>query len=114
MAKPAALEITTEGKMHFFKHEQLGAKLANDYMTKYGLSKSLIDKVKLLIENHMFDADPKLTPKGVRRLIKRVGVEHIFDLIKVREADRQGSPVPPSNSKIELLKSKIEKELANV
>ncbi len=114
MAKPITLEVTTDGKMHFFKHELVGAKLAEEYMSKYKLSAELIINVKSLIENHMFDADPKLTPKGVRRLIRRVGKEHIYDLIKVREADRRGSPTPPSNDKIELLKLKIEKELPNV
>jgi hypothetical protein len=114
MAKPSTLEVTTDGKMHFFKHELAGSKLAEDYMTKYKLPTQLITDVKNLIENHMFDADPKLTPKGVRRLIRRVGKEHVYDLVKVREADRKGSPTPPSNDKIELLKLKIERELPNV
>ena len=114
MAKPTTMDITSDGKMHFFKHEFVGAELAVTYMTKYKLPPSLIQTVKILIENHMFDADPKLTVKGVRRLIKRVGKENIYQLIKVREADRRGTMVPPSNDKIELLKTKIEKELSNV
>jgi putative nucleotidyltransferase with HDIG domain len=114
MAKPLTMEITAEGQMHFFKHEIVGAKLATAYMTKYKLPEDLIKKVKVLIENHMFDADPKLTPKGVRRLIRRVGKSNIYDLIKVREADRMGSTVPPPSDKIELLKQKVGKELINV
>ena len=113
-AKPVTLEVNELGKMHFFKHELVGAKLAEQYMTRYKLPKELIDKVKNLIEHHMFDADPKLTPKGVRRLIRRVGKDNISDLIKVREADRKGATHPPSMDKIEHLKQKIIKELPNV
>ncbi|MFA6295438.1 MAG: HDIG domain-containing metalloprotein [Candidatus Paceibacterota bacterium] len=114
IGKPATLEISEEGKMHFFKHELVGAKLAEEYMTRYKMSKDLIVRTKRLIEYHMFDADPKLTPKGVRRLLRRVGKENIFDLIRVREADRKGATRPPSMDKIELLKQKIIKELPNL
>ena len=62
----------------------------------------------------MFDADTKLTQKGVRRLIRRVGKELIFDLLRVREADRRGSPTPPSNTKIDFLRQKIMEEYDNV
>lgn len=113
-AKPITMEVSEDGKMHFFKHEIIGARLAETYMSRYKLPKTLITRVKNLIENHMFDADPKLTPKGVRRLIRRVGKEHIHDLIKVREADRRGATSPPPMDKIELLKQKINKELPNV
>jgi len=36
----------------------------------------------------------EVSPAGVRRLLARVGIEYIDDLIKVREADRIGSGVP--------------------
>jgi hypothetical protein len=36
----------------------------------------------------------EVSEAGVRRFIKRVGLENIDDLIKVREADRIGSGVP--------------------
>jgi putative nucleotidyltransferase with HDIG domain len=114
MAKPLTLEVSEDGKVHFFKHEMVGAQLAEEYMTRYKLSVNLISTVRKLIEHHMFDADPKLTTKGVRRLIRRVGKELIFELLKVRIADRLGSVDPPSMDKITLLKQKIEKELANV
>ena len=43
----------------------------------------------------MFVYDPEVvTLAGVRRLLARVGADHIDDLIKVREADRIGSGVP--------------------
>jgi putative nucleotidyltransferase with HDIG domain len=114
MAKPLTMEITEDGKMHFFKHEFTGATLAEHYMKQMRLDDKLIRNVKNLIENHMFDADPKLTQKGVRRLIRRVGKDLIFELLKVREADRNGSPTPPSGNKIELLRQKIILEYNNV
>lgn len=114
MAKPLTMEITNDGKMHFFKHEFTGATLAEHYMKQFGIQSETIQTVKTLIENHMFDADPKLTQKGVRRLIRRVGKDLIFDLLRVREADRCGSPTPPSNTKIDFLRQKVIEEYENV
>jgi poly(A) polymerase/tRNA nucleotidyltransferase (CCA-adding enzyme) len=36
----------------------------------------------------------EVSEAGVRRFLRRVGVEHIDNLLKVREADRIGSKVP--------------------
>ena len=62
----------------------------------------------------MFDAAPNITDKAVRRLIKKVGKEHIYDLLLVREADRSGSPEKISMKKIKSLRKKIDKEIGNV
>ena len=59
-------------------------------------SNEIIEDVYLLVVlEHMFVYDPEVvTLAGVRRLLVRVGANHIDDLIKVREADRIGSGVP--------------------
>jgi len=44
-----------------------------------------------LIRNHMFFSDTEtITLSAVRRIIQKVGQEHIWDLMKVRECDRVG------------------------
>jgi len=43
-----------------------------------------------------------------------VGKDLIFDLLRVREADRCGSPTPPSNTKIDFLRQKVIEEYENV
>lgn len=114
MAKPQTLEIGDDGKIHFFKHEVIGSKLAKQYMRYWGYEKELIHTVSHLVLHHMFDADPRLTDKSVRRLIKKVGKEYIYDLVKIRSADRQGAPGNISMKKIKVLKKKIDKEISNV
>lgn len=114
IAKPLTLSISDEGTIHFFKHEVIGATIAKMYLKKWGFIKEEIDKITHLIAQHMFDADPKMTAKGIRRLIKKVGEEHIYDLLLVREADRSGSAKPVSMKKLRLLKRKIENELHNI
>lgn len=114
IAKPQTLEIAEDGKIHFFKHEILGSKLAKQYMRYWGFDKDLVQKVSHLVLHHMFDADPRLTDKSVRRLIRKVGKDLIYDLLKVRIADRLGTPNRISMKKIKLLKKKIDKEIVNI
>jgi poly(A) polymerase/tRNA nucleotidyltransferase (CCA-adding enzyme) len=79
----------------FFGHEYLGAKMAQKILQRLCFSREIINKVAHLIRYHMFYYNVgEVTEAGVRRFIKRVGIENIDDLIKVREADRIGSGVP--------------------
>ena len=114
IAKPQTLEIADDGRIHFFKHEILGSKIAKQYMRYWGFDKDLVQKVSHLVLHHMFDADPRLTDKSVRRLIRKVGKDLIYDLLKVRIADRLGTPNRISMKKIKLLKKKIDKEIVDI
>lgn len=114
IGKPQTLEVGLDSKIHFFKHEQVGRDIAKRYLKYWGYDKDTINRVTQLVLHHMFDADPRLTDKSVRRLIKKVGKEYIYDLIKIREADRLGTPDKISMKKIKLLKKKIDREIANV
>jgi len=114
IGKPQTLEVGADSKIHFFKHEQVGRDVEKRYLKYWGYDKDTINKVTQLVLHHMFDADPRLTDKSVRRLIKKVGKEYIYDLIKIREADRLGTPDKISMKKIKLLKKKIDREIGNV
>ena len=79
----------------FFAHEYLGAKMVKNILERLHFEKDFIKKVAHLVRYHMFYYNVgEVSPAGVRRFIKRVGLENIDDLIKVREADRIGSGVP--------------------
>jgi hypothetical protein len=91
-----------------------GSKLAKQYMKHWGFTREQINKVSRLVLHHMFDADPKITDRSIRRLIKKVGKDIIYDLLKVREADRSGAPEKISMKKIKNLRKKIDKEINNV
>ncbi len=75
----------------FYGHEVVGAKIAEKILERLKYPKKTIDLVVSLIRNHMFFSDTEtITLAAVRRIIQKVGQEHIWDLIKVRECDRVG------------------------
>ncbi|MBI2010810.1 MAG: HD domain-containing protein [Candidatus Colwellbacteria bacterium] len=79
----------------FYNHEVVGAKMTRQILERLHFSKKVIDKVVHLVRWHLFYYNVgEVTEAGVRRFISRVGLEHIDDLLRVREADRIGSGVP--------------------
>jgi len=79
----------------FYNHDYVGAKFTARILSRLKFPSKFIDKVVLLVRNHMFVSDPeRLTDAGARRLIKRVGLENISDLINLRIADRLGMGRP--------------------
>ncbi len=78
----------------FHQHEHVGAKLSRTIMKRLAFSNDDINKVVHLVKHHMFYYNiGEITDAGVRRLVRRVGLEHIQDLMAVRIADRMGSGV---------------------
>ena len=79
----------------FYNHDHVGARVAEKMLTRLRFSGNVIQKVKLLVDSHMFYYNPdEVGESSVRRLIQKVGLENIKDLIDVRIADRLGSGVP--------------------
>jgi len=79
----------------FYNHEIVGAKITARIMDRVRFPRDIADKIIHLVRYHLFYYNVgEVTESGVRRFLRRVGPEHIDDLIKVREADRIGSGVP--------------------
>ncbi len=79
----------------FYNHDHVGARVTEKILFRLRFPKEVVQKVKLLVDNHMFYYNPdEVGPAMVRRLIKKVGLTNINDLIAVRVADRLGSGVP--------------------
>jgi poly(A) polymerase/tRNA nucleotidyltransferase (CCA-adding enzyme) len=99
---------TDMGNGHFYGHDGLGAQMAEEIMKRMKFSKTEINRVVLLIKNHMFYypiiednmteeekkniEEHKWSDSAVRRFIQRVGEENIEDLFKLRMADAQSNP----------------------
>lgn len=78
----------------FYNHQHAGAKITRQILTRLRFSRETIDKTVLLVKNHMFYYNvDEVGEAGVRRVIRKVGLENINDLIDVRIADRLGSGV---------------------
>jgi poly(A) polymerase/tRNA nucleotidyltransferase (CCA-adding enzyme) len=79
----------------FHAHEMVGGKMARDILRRLCYSNDIVDRVSHLVRHHMFYYNVgDVTDAGVRRFLARVGIEHLDDLLKVREGDRIGSGVP--------------------
>ena len=79
----------------FYNHDQLGARFAINILQRLKFPKKLIEKIAILIRNHMFVYGvDEVSQAGVRRLLRRVGPQNIKDLINLRVADRLGSGCP--------------------
>ncbi len=78
----------------FYGHEYIGARITKQVMERLKFPRKVIDKTVLLVKNHMFYYNTdEVGEKGVRKVIRKVGLENINDLIDVRIGDRLGSGV---------------------
>ncbi len=79
----------------FYGHEYIGAKMTQEILERLKFPRVIIDKTVLLVKNHMFYYNvDEVGEHGVRRVVSKVGLENINDLIDVRVGDRLGSGVP--------------------
>ncbi|OGF89067.1 hypothetical protein A3I27_02440 [Candidatus Giovannonibacteria bacterium RIFCSPLOWO2_02_FULL_43_11b] len=85
-----------EGKFStFYGHDVVGAKMSDQILSRLRFPKEFIEKVSKLIRYHLFYYNvDEVTESSVRRLIAKVGIEDMEDLIRVRICDRIGSGVP--------------------
>lgn len=79
----------------FHNHEVVGEQVTREILNRLKFPKTVVTQVTNLVRWHMFFSDTdEITHSAVRRLIQNVGKEHIWDLMKVRRADRLGMGRP--------------------
>ena len=79
----------------FYGHEVVGAKMTQKIMERLKFPKKITDDVVKLVRYHMFFSDPEqITLSAARRLVKNVGPDLVWDLMKVRICDRIGMGKP--------------------
>lgn len=94
IAKPQTKRVIGD-KTTFYGHDVVGAKVTRETLARLNFSKEIIEKVTNFVRWHMFFSDTEeITPSAVRRLIRNVGKENIWDLIEIRKCDRIGSGRP--------------------
>jgi poly(A) polymerase/tRNA nucleotidyltransferase (CCA-adding enzyme) len=110
VSKPQCREVVS-GAASFYGHERQGETAAREVLERLKYSREIADKVCLLVRRHMF-AIPE-TPRGLRRLISKVGLARIYDLIELRRADirAQGREEGMSDPALEQLKVAVTEEI---
>jgi poly(A) polymerase/tRNA nucleotidyltransferase (CCA-adding enzyme) len=99
VGKPATRVWSDEKKdWTFHGHDVVSARMAKKILNDLKFPKEVIEKVIALIRWHMFFSDPDIvTLSAVRRVIARVGVESINDLLNLRVCDRIGTGRPKAH-----------------
>ncbi|MGH8004504.1 MAG: CCA tRNA nucleotidyltransferase, partial [Limisphaerales bacterium] len=108
VAKPRTKVATGEGAT-FYGHEKLGSKMAKQMLRRLKYSNDFIDQVFLLVDKHMFTT--QVTDKGLRRLIRKVGPDLVFDLLDLRRADVVGQGMGGKTDDVDELETRIKAEL---
>ena len=111
ISKVDTLSIGEDGRGHFYGHEILGAELVEEILKKYRLPNKTIEKVKILILDHM-KVHSEMSDKALRRQIKRVGRENILDLYDLLIADCKATRIDRDASFIINRKNRVKELLA--
>lgn len=87
IGKPSKRNEGPDGSLNFYGHDIESARLADVCLKRLKYPNSVIDKVLVLIKNHMFDYSDSWTDAAVRRFVARLGIENIRPLAELRLAD---------------------------
>ena len=93
VGKPRARQPREDApdEFSFFKHELVGAEMADEICRRLKLANADRDRVVAMVKNHMFFYTPDWTDGTIRRFVRRVGgPEGLSDLFALREGDVRG------------------------
>lgn len=96
VGKPAT-RVWSEAKHDwtFYGHDVVGAKMTAKIMARLHFPKKMSEVVVKLVRHHLFFTDiEKITLSAVRRIVRAMGPENVWDLMKVRACDRIGMGRP--------------------
>jgi poly(A) polymerase/tRNA nucleotidyltransferase (CCA-adding enzyme) len=94
IGKPKSKRGTGE-EATFYGHEVVGARMTSQILERLRFSRKEIEKIVKLVRYHLFYYNVgEVSEASVRRLVRKVGLENINELIQVRMADRIGSGCP--------------------
>lgn len=85
IGKPRTKSIEADGRIRFFKHEDVGAELSFQLLFRQKFSVKEARQVSLLVKNHMrLGSLSSMTPSAARRLVREMGAdtERLLDLIQ--------------------------------
>jgi len=99
ISKPETRRWSEEKKdWTFHGHEVVGARVTKKFLEFLHFPNKTIDKVTSLVRWHMFFSDPeKITLSAIRRIVRNIGEDNIWDLMNLRVCDRIGTGRPKEN-----------------
>lgn len=113
IGKPKVASKDEKGLVIFYNHEIAGAKIAGEICERLKFSRKDKEKVVILVRWHMFSVNENLTDAGVRRFIRRIGVENVADMMDLRIGDRLGGGTQTAESwRLKRFKERVAGQLA--
>jgi tRNA nucleotidyltransferase (CCA-adding enzyme) len=106
IGKPA-----TASDGHFIGHDAVGADLAEQLLGRLHFPRTVIERVGLLVRNHMFSYEPGWSDTAIRRLIGRLGEPVLNELLLLRQADNIGSGLAADANRLDELGSRIAEQV---
>jgi tRNA nucleotidyltransferase (CCA-adding enzyme) len=110
IAKPTTYD-DAKGQPTFYNHEVIGARVAKQIGQRLRLSKNDCDRLFVLVRYHMFHYQPENSDSAIRRFMRKVGLQHIDDILDLREADRLGSGARKTSWRLEEMKERMVAQL---
>jgi poly(A) polymerase len=111
IAKPATYSIT-DGEVHFFGHEKLGARVARDILTRLRRPANVIEQVTQLVAEHLRIGvyDESWTDGAVRRFLRETApiTDRLFALSRADITSSRPQRVAAALAKVEALARRCE------
>jgi putative nucleotidyltransferase with HDIG domain len=93
----------------FYGHDKMSSKSARQMLQRLRYPNDFIEAVSILVDKHMFTTG--VTDKGVRRLIRVVSPELIYELLDLRRADVVAQGKGGRTDDVDLLQARITDEI---
>jgi tRNA nucleotidyltransferase/poly(A) polymerase len=106
IGKPA-----TAADGHFIGHDAVGGDLADALLGRLHFPRVVIERVGLLVRNHMFSYESNWSDTAVRRMIGRIGEPALTELLALRAADNVGSGLPADAGALDELRARIAEQI---
>jgi tRNA nucleotidyltransferase (CCA-adding enzyme) len=88
LGKPRTRALSDKtGDYTFYNHETVGARMADVWLKRYRFSNDERERVVHLVRHHLVCYSDEWTDAAVRRFVRRVGLDHVDELLELARAD---------------------------
>lgn len=91
VGKPITRSVDKAKRVHFYRHEVVGADIVYNYLSDMKFSKKEMDYVSKLVRFHQWRFEKDSKDKTIRKWLQDTGKDVWEDLILLRCADRKGN-----------------------
>lgn len=107
IGKPQTYKKLKNGTITFYNHEIVGTTIAKRIAERLRFSNKETGRLIRLVRYHQFTVDEKQTDKAIRRFIRKVGLEHVDDMLSLRVGDRLGGGARETSWRLEEFKKRL-------